>query len=83
MCDMFHNINIYIFLEKSGVWEYQEISFNARPQITTLKAFVLTVFSFGGIAGLFGGHSRARPGSHALLGPEERNWRDVCRALHK
>lgn len=53
--------------------ENTKISFNAGPQITTLKTFVITVFSSGGITGLFGGHCRARPRSHALLGPEERN----------
>lgn len=44
LVEMFHNISIYLFLGRGGIWEYQEIIFNAGPQIATLKAFVLTVF---------------------------------------
>lgn len=50
MCDiwveMFHNIVAYLFLEKGGVWEYQEIIFNAGPKITTLQAFVTNIISY-------------------------------------
>lgn len=39
--------------------ENTKIIFHVGPQINTCKASVLTVFSFAGTAGLFGGHCRA------------------------